>query len=201
MTVTVTLISEVSISAASNYAAEGGEAVFALTRAGSARAALTVPVTVTETGEMLGTAAPADATFAAGERATELRVPTAADTAPETDSLVTVRLASGAGWQLAPGAGAASVTVLDDDPAPVTETAVADVTIWSADMTVVEYSSRSIGAGTADLFSNQQGRAGLRAKSLWYDPSERVLRLRFDAGALRCGVPHAARGRRVAGLP
>ena len=182
VTVTVTLISEVSISAASNYAAEGDEAVFALTRAGSARAALTVPVTVTETGEMLSTAAPADATFAAGERATELRVPTAADAAPETDSLVTVRLASGAGWLLAPGAGAASVTVLDDDPAPVTETAVADVTIWSADMTVVEYSSRSIGAGTADLFSNQQGRAGLRAKSLWYDPSERVLRLRFDAG-------------------
>ena len=182
VTVTVTLISEVSISAASNYAAEGNEAVFRLTRAGSALRALTVPLTVEETGEMLGASAPADATFAAGERETELRVPTAADAAPETDSRVTARLASGSGWLLAPGAEAASVTVLDDDPAPVTETAVADVTIWSADMTVVEYSSRSIGAGTADLFSNQQGRAGLRAKSLWYDPSERVLRLRFDAG-------------------
>ena len=49
-------------------------------------------------------------------------------------------------------------------------------------MTVVEYSPRSIGAGSADLFSNQMGRAGLRAKYLWYDPSERVLRLGFDAG-------------------
>ena len=56
VTVTVTLISEVSISAASNYAAEGDEAVFRLTRTGSARAALTVPVPVEETGSMLGTA-------------------------------------------------------------------------------------------------------------------------------------------------
>ena len=182
VTVTVTLISEVSISAASNYAAEGGEAVFRLTRAGSALRALTVPVSVEETGEMLGTAAPADATFAAGERETELRVPTAADAAPETDSIVTVRLAPGSGWQLAPGAEAATVTVLDDDPAPVTETAAADVTIWSADMTVVEYGPRSIGAGSADLFSNQQGRAGLRAKWLWYDPAERKLKLGFDDG-------------------
>ena len=182
LSVAVTLISEVSISAASNYAAEGAEAVFRLTRAGSARAALTVPVTVEETGAMLGMAAPADATFAAGARETELRVPTAADAAPETDSRVTARLASGSGWQLAPGAEAASVTVLDDDAAPETETAAADVTIWSADMTVVEYSPRSIGAGSADLFSNQMGRAGLRAKYLWYDPSERVLRLGFDAG-------------------
>ena len=182
LSVAVTLISEVSISAASNYAAEGAEAVFRLTRTGSARAALTVPVTVEETGAMLGTAAPADATFAAGARETELRVPTAADAAPETDSRVTARLASGSGWQLADGAATASVTVLDDDAAPVTETAAADVTIWSADMTVVEYSPRSIGAGSADLFSNQMGRAGLRAKHLWYDPPERVLRLGFDAG-------------------
>ena len=190
LSVAVTLISEVSISAASNYAAEGDEAVFRLTRAGSALRALTVPVTVEETGAMLGTAAPAYATFAAGVREAELRVPTAADAAPETDSRVTVRLGSGPGWQLAPGAEAASVTVLDDDAAPETETAAAAVTIWSADMTVVEYSPRSIGAGSADLFSNQMGRAGLRAKYLWYDPAERVLRLGFDAG-LRCGVPHA----------
>ena len=182
VTVTVTLISEVSISAASNYAVEGDEAVFRLTRAGSARAALTVPVTVEETGAMLGVDVPAGATFAAGSRETELRVPTAADAAPETDSRVTARLGSGSGWQLAPGAEAASVTVLDDDAAPETETAAADVTIWSADMTVVAYSPRAIGAGTADLFSNQQGRAGLRATRLWYDPPERELRLGFDDG-------------------
>ena len=178
LSVAVTLISEVSISAASNYAAEGDEAVFRLTRAGSALRALTVPVTVEETGAMLGTGVPAGATFAAGVREAELRVPTLADAVLENDSQVTVRLGSGPGWQLAPGAASASLTVLDDDVAP--SVSVADVTIWSADMTVVEYGPRSIGAGTADLFSNQMGRAGLRAKWLWYDPVTRKLKLGFD---------------------
>ena len=66
VTVTVTLISEVSIAAGSDYPAEGTEAVFRLTRAGSALKALTVPVTVEETGAMLGSPVPAGATFAAG---------------------------------------------------------------------------------------------------------------------------------------
>ena len=180
VTVTVTLVSEVSVAAASGYAPEGADAVFRLTRAGSARAALTVPVTVEETGAMLGADVPTNATFAAGVREAELRVPTAADAVSENDSLVTMRLGSGPGWQLAPDAASASLTVLDDDVAP--SVSAADVTVWSADMTVVEYGPRSIGAGTADLFSNQMGRAGLRAKRLWYDPTERKLRIGFDGG-------------------
>ena len=180
VTVTVTLVSEVSIAAASGYAPEGTDAVFRLTRAGSARAALTVPVTVEETGAMLGAVVPAGATFAAGSRETELRVPTAADAVSENDSRVTMRLGSGSGWQLAADAASASLTVLDDDVAP--SVSAADVTVWSADMTVVEYGPRSIGAGTAAQFSNQMGRAGLRAKRLWYDPTERKLRIGFDGG-------------------
>ena len=178
VTVTVTLISEVSVAAASGYAAEGADAVFRLTRAGSARAALTVPVTVQETGAMLGADVPESATFAAGSREAELRVPTAADAVSENDSLVTMRLGSGPGWQLAANGAAASLTVLDDDVAP--SVSAADVTIWSADMTVVEYGPRSIGAGSAAQFSNQMGRAGLRAKWLWYDPVARTLKLGFD---------------------
>ena len=180
VTVTVTLVSEVSVAAASGYVAEGADAVFRLTRAGSARAALTVPVTVEETGAMLGADVPKSATFAAGVRETELRVPTAADAVSENDSRVTMRLGSGSGWQLAPDAASASLTVLDDDVAP--SVSAADVTVWSADMTVVEYGPRSIGAGTAAQFSNQMGRAGLRAKRLWYDPTERKLRIGFDGG-------------------
>ena len=179
-TVTVTLVSEVSIVPAEDYPAEGAEAVFRLTRAGSALKALTVPVTVEETGAMLGADIPENATFAAGSREAELRVPTAADAVSENDSRVTVRLGSGAGWQLAPGAASASLTVLDDDAAPVASTSAADVTVWSADMKVVEYGPRSIGAGSAEQFSNQQGRAGLRAKWLWYDPVARTLKLGFD---------------------
>ena len=102
----------------------------------------------------------------------------AADAVSENDSRVTVRLASGPGWQLAPGATSASLTVLDDDVAP--SVSAADVTVWSADMKVVEYGPRSIGAGSADQFSNQMGRAGLRAKWLWYDPVARKLKLGFD---------------------
>ena len=178
VTVTVSLISEVSIGVASAYAAEGADAVFRLTRAGSALKALTVPVTVEETGAMLGSPVPPSATFAAGAREAELRVPTAVDAVSENDSLVTVRLGSGPGWQLAPDGAAASLTVLDDDVAP--SVSAADVTIWSADMTVVEYGPRSIGAGSAAQFSNQMGRAGLRAKWLWYDPVARKLKLGFD---------------------
>ena len=182
VTVTVSLISEVAIAAASDYAAEGADAVFRLTRQGSVLAALTVPVSVEESGAMLGSPVPESATFAAGARETEFRVPTAADGVQEADSRVTARLASGSGWQLAPGAVSASLAVLDDDVAPVSVAAAADVTVWSAEMTVVEYSPRAIGAGTADLFSNQMGRAGLRAKWLWYDPAARKLKLGFDDG-------------------
>ncbi len=51
--------------------------------------------------------------------------------------------------------------------------------IWSADMLVVEYTSVSIGAASADLFSNVGGSAGLRIKSLWSYTLDRDLRLAF----------------------
>ena len=74
------------------------------------------------------------------------------------------------------------MTVLDNDAAAVTSTSAADVTVWSADMTVVEYGTGSIGAGSADLFSNQGGSAALAAKWLWYDPAARTLKIAFDDG-------------------
>ena len=54
--------------------------------------------------------------------------------------------------------------------------------IWSADMLVVEYSSVSIGAASADLFSNIGGSAGLKIKSLWSFIPSRDLRLKFEEG-------------------
>ena len=59
--------------------------------------------------------------------------------------------------------------------------------VWSADMTVVEYSSVSIGAASADLFSNVGGSANLQIKSLWSHIPGRDLRLAFQEG-----VPNAA---------
>ena len=59
--------------------------------------------------------------------------------------------------------------------------------VWSADMTVVEYSSVSIGANSADLFSNIGGSGNLQIKWLWSYIPDRNLRLAFDEG-----VPNAA---------
>ena len=46
-------------------------------------------------------------------------------------------------------------------------------------MLVVEYTSVSIGASSADLFSNERGSAGLQVKWLWSYTTDRVLRLAF----------------------
>ena len=59
--------------------------------------------------------------------------------------------------------------------------------VWSADMTVVEYSSVSMGAASADLFSNVGGSGNLQIKSLWSHIPGRDLRLAFEEG-----VPNAA---------
>ena len=59
--------------------------------------------------------------------------------------------------------------------------------VWSADMVVVEYTSVSIGAASADLFSNIGGSADLQIKSLWSHIPDRDLRLNFEDG-----VPDAA---------
>ena len=54
--------------------------------------------------------------------------------------------------------------------------------LWSADMTVVEYTSVSIGAASADLFSNVGGSGNLRIRSLWSHVPDRDLRLAFEEG-------------------
>ena len=51
--------------------------------------------------------------------------------------------------------------------------------VWSADMTVVKYTSVSIGAASADLFSNVGGSGNLQIKSLWSHIPDRDLRLAF----------------------
>ena len=59
--------------------------------------------------------------------------------------------------------------------------------VWSADMTVVEYTSVSIGAASADLFSNVGGSGNLQIRSLWSHIPDRDLRLAFTDE-----VPNAA---------
>ena len=79
------------------------------------------------------------------------------------------------------------VTFTDDDDyehtltskptTPVTGSAAAAV--WSADMLVVEYTAVSIGAASADLFSNVGGTGNLQIKSLWSYVPDSDLRLAF----------------------
>ena len=54
--------------------------------------------------------------------------------------------------------------------------------VWSADMLVVSYTENSIGAASADLFSNIGGTGDLEIRSLWSSIPDRDLRLAFAAG-------------------
>ena len=54
-----------------------------------------------------------------------------------------------------------------------------DAIVWSADMLVVEYTDISIGAASADLFSNIGGSDNLQIKSLWSYVTDKDLRLAF----------------------
>ena len=65
---------------------------------------------------------------------------------------------------------------------PQSDNAEEEAPVWSADMLVVEYTSVSIGAASADLFSNVGGSAGLQVKSLWSYTPDRDLRLEFTEG-------------------
>ena len=175
-------IPKVSIAATRAHTPEGTDAAFTLTRVGDIAAALTVTVLVEETGTVLGTPLPASAAFAAGASTTTLAVPTDDDATREIDGTVTVRVASGTGYRLAASGTSASVTVLDDDPPEGTPGPATDVTVWSADITVVDYENGSIGAGSATLISNEGGTAGLEGKWLWYRTPDRKLYLSFTEG-------------------
>ena len=68
-------------------------------------------------------------------------------------------------------------TLTSEPTMPVTKPA--DATVWSADMLVVQYTDISIGAASADLFSNVGGTGDLQIKSLWSYVPDSDLRLAF----------------------
>ncbi|MDE0521019.1 MAG: fibronectin type III domain-containing protein [Boseongicola sp.] len=164
---------EIAVRAVAGHVAEGAAAVFALSRTGDVSDALTVDIEVTAEGVTLDGEAPSQASFKAGARTVEASLATVDDTAPGADGTVALRVAAGPGYQVAGSGAEATVTVLDDDAAPAA--AAAEVTLWSATMTVVEYTAESIGADSASLFSNQGGTAGLEGRALWYHAPTRKL--------------------------
>ncbi|WP_420621173.1 choice-of-anchor R domain-containing protein [Candidatus Poriferisodalis sp.] len=74
---------------------------------------------------------------------------------------------------------AAAVVVVWSAPADAGEPAEP---LWSADVTVTDYSSVSIGAATAGLFSDVGGSGDLQVRWLWSHIPGRDLRLAFEAG-------------------
>ncbi len=108
----------VTITAASSSVGEGQPARFVVSRTGPTVAALTVALSVNETGSTLSGTAPASLTIPAGAASAALDVPTEDDAVDEPDSVVTATLTAGAGYTVGTPA-AAGVTVQDDDtPAP-----------------------------------------------------------------------------------
>ena len=107
---------EISI-AAGNGITEGSTATFTLTASPAPTAALTVEVTVSQSGDFGVTtgartvAIPTTGTFT-------LSMATTGDSVDEADGSVTVTVDTGTGYTVSSSHGSATVAVADDDPAP-----------------------------------------------------------------------------------
>ena len=128
---------EVSITAGSGVS-EGGDAVFTVTADPVPSAALSVDVTVAQSGDFGVSTGPRQVTVSTSGTAT-LSVSTANDGTDEADGSVTVTVDGGPGYSVSSVAGSASVAVADDDdpPPPVCTVqlpsdavTVAEVTGW-----------------------------------------------------------------------
>ena len=108
---------EVSIVADATPVSEGTAAAFTLIRTGDTADALTVAVSVSESGAMAAAVAPTEATFASGDSTAALAVATTNDAVVETSSTVTAALTPGIGYAVAADAGSAETVVEDDDAA------------------------------------------------------------------------------------
>ena len=119
-TVTVTRAAPptVTVAAAAGVetVAEGAAAAFTLSRTGSTTAALTVAVSVSETGAVLddASAAPSSVTFDAGSATATLALATNDDDTDNDAGTVTVTLGAGTGYAVG-DPGAATVEVTDND--------------------------------------------------------------------------------------
>ena len=169
---------EIAVRAVSEYVAEGGAAVFALSRTGDVSAALTVSVAVTAEGAALESAAPAGAVFASGARTVEVSLATADDETPGSDGAVTLAVAAGTGYAVAADHGSATVTVLEDDAAPA-PAAAGEVVLWSATMTVSDNTGGSVGGNHAGAFTGVSAPGGFRVRSMSYTASTATLRVRM----------------------
>ena len=97
----------VSIAAASSPVTEGAAASFTLSRTGDTTAALTVAVSVNETGSVLSGSPAWTVTFAAGNAEASLAVTTANDNVAEADGRVTASISAGSAYAVSSSAASA----------------------------------------------------------------------------------------------
>ena len=98
---------------------EGTAVAFTVTLSGAATQAVTVALSVAQTGEVISGTAPASVSFAIGETSKILSVSTDDDAVVEDDGTVTATLASGTGYILG-SEDSADVSVADNDTATFT---------------------------------------------------------------------------------
>ena len=122
VTVTRAALPVATVRAGASPVTEGAAATFTVTLDEAAREALSVAVSVTESGSMLSGAPPVAVAFSRGDTSATLSVPTAADSVVEADSAVTAVVAAGTGYAIG-STSSAAVTVEDDDAATFTLTA------------------------------------------------------------------------------
>ena len=116
----------VTITAAEIVVDEGRNAEFTLLRSGNEiirhpvplDMALEVELTVSESGDMLHSPVPQRVTFPAGAARVTLTVQTVNDGGDERDSVVTVTVGQGTGYEPVPANAFASMTVRDNDRTP-----------------------------------------------------------------------------------
>ena len=150
----------VSIAAMATPVAEGAAAAYTLTRTGATDEALTVAVSVSETGSVLDGEPPASATFAAGSAEAVLSVATEDDETVEDASTVTAALSPGEGYEVDGRSGAAEAAVEDDDAAPVVGT-VSPLVVAENATAVATLSATDEDTAAADVsWSIPEGEAG-----------------------------------------
>ena len=108
----------VTITAAEIMVDEGRNAEFTLLRSGSSAGALEVELIVSESGDMLRRPVPKRVTFPAGAARVTLTVRTVNDGGDERDSVVTVTVGQGTGYEPVSANASASMTVRDNDRTP-----------------------------------------------------------------------------------
>ena len=116
----------VTVAAETDAVAEGGSAVFILTRAGELSNELSVAFEVTGGDGVLAGAPPAGAAFGAGEVEARVVLATQDDLADEADAEVVLTLSDGDAYDLGEPSAAAVAVRDDDDPPAVSVAAVTE---------------------------------------------------------------------------